>query len=84
MIPKSSWEFNENANVSSNVTCDAFHLTKELKLKPKTKGHKIQESTPFLPLKGTRFTGFSDQGHTWFIRTFRGKKDNGISEHVYF
>lgn len=83
MTPKSSWEFNENDNVSWNVTCDAFHLTKELKFKPKTMGHKIQESTSFLPLKDTRFTGFSYQGHTWFISTLRVKKDNGISEHVY-
>lgn len=72
---------NRNGKSDSEVS---QHEIKELKFKLKTMEDKIRESVTFLPLKDTRFTGFSDQGHTWFMSTLRGKKENGNSEHFYF
>lgn len=60
------------------------HEIEELKFKLKASEHKIRESVTLLPLKDTRLPGYSDQGHTWFMSTLIGKRENNNSEHFYF
>lgn len=60
------------------------HETEELKFKLKVMEGEIEEPVTFLPLKDTRFPGYSKQGHTWFMSTLIGKRENGNPEHFYF